>query len=261
MKCPNCQSTQLRKHGFYRGKQRYQCKDCARQFVETQNLHLQHQTSTGVEERIEEYIRSISTPSAELLLNFQRDLSEYPLAQMQPSLAQAQLISRLIRSMGARRVLEVGIFSGYTTLAIALALPPPGKIISCGVAGSHLKVSRTYWDRAGVSAKIDFQIGSGLELLDQLLAIQPVETFDSIVISGLKHQYPLYYHRAIELLSPQGLLLTTDVLWQGRVLSPDAYDDEFTRGVDLFNHELVADRRLEVTVLPIGDGLSIAFKL
>jgi predicted O-methyltransferase YrrM len=261
MKCPNCQSTQLRKHGFYRGKQRYQCKDCARQFVENQHPHIQQQTSTGVEERVEEYIRSISTPSTELLLNLQRDLTAYPLAQMQPSLAQAQLIARLIGSMGASRVLEVGIFSGYTTLAIALALPPSGKVICCGVAGSHLDLSRAYWDRAGVSAKIDFQIGSGLELLDRLLAIQPVETFDSIVISGLKHQYPLYYHRAIELLRPQGLLIATDVLWQGRVLNPNAYDDQFTRGIDLFNRELVADQRLQVTVLPIGDGLSIAFKL
>jgi predicted O-methyltransferase YrrM len=261
MKCPNCQSTKLRKHGFYRGKQRYQCKDCARQFVENQNLHLQQQVSTGVEERIEEYISSISTPSKKLMLDLQRDLHEYPLAHMQPSLAQAQLIARLMRSIGASRVLELGIFSGYTTLAIALALPPLGKITSCGVPGPQTEVARTYWDRAGVTTKIDFQSGSGLELLDRLLAVQLVETFDSIVICGLKHQYPLYYQRAIELLNPRGLLIATDVLWQGRVLNPDAYDDEFTHGIDRFNRELVADKRLEVTVLPIGDGLSIAFKL
>ncbi len=261
MKCPNCQSTKLRKHGFYRGKQRYQCKECVHQFIENQRPHLQQQISIGVEERIENYIRSISTPAPELPIDLQRDLAEYPLAQMQPSLAQAQLIAQLMRSIGASRVLEVGIFSGYTTLAIAMALPLSGQIISCGVAGQHLEISRTYWDRAGVATKIDFQIGSGLELLDRLLAIQPMETFDSIVISGLKHQYPLYYHRAIELLSPQGLLIATDVLWQGRVVNPDAYDDEFTHGIDRFNRELVADERFQVTVLPIGDGLSIAFKL
>jgi predicted O-methyltransferase YrrM len=261
MKCPNCQSTKLRKHGFYRGKQRYQCKECVHQFIENQHPYLQQQISVGVEERIENYIRSISTPSATLLLALQRDLAECPLAQMQPSLSQAQLIAQLMRSMGASRVLEVGIFSGYTTLAIALALTPPGQIISCGVAGPHLEISRAYWDRAGVATKIDFQIGSGLELLDRLLAVRPLETFDSILISGLKHQYPLYYQRAIELLSPKGLLIATDVLWQGRVLNPDAYDDEFTHGIDRFNRELVADKRLEVTVLPIGDGLSIAFKL
>ncbi len=261
MKCPNCQSTRLRKHGFYRGKQRYQCKDCARQFVEHQSPHLQQQSSTGVEDSIQGYIRSISTPPADLLLDFHRDVADFPLAQMQPSLSQAQQIVLSIESIGSSKVLEIGIFSGCTTLAIALGLPSSGQIVSCGVAGAHLDVARTYWDRAGVAAKIDLQICSGLELLDRLLTRQPLETFDAIVICGLKHQYLLYYQRAIELLRPQGLLLTTDVLWQGRVVNPDAYDDEFTRGIDLFNRELVADRRVRVTVLPIGDGLSIALKL
>ena len=89
----------------------------------------------------------------------------------------------------------------------------------------------------------------------------PVASFDLITISGLKHQYPLYYHRAIELLRPQGLLVATDVLWQGRVLNPDAYDDAFTQGIDLFNRQLVVDKRFIVSVLPIGDGMSIATKL
>jgi predicted O-methyltransferase YrrM len=259
MKCPNCQSTKIRKHGFYRGKQRYQCKDCARQFVEYHTSAPQ-QTSTGVTDRVQQYIRSISTPAADLLLNLQRDTADYPLSQMQPTLAQAQTISLLMRSMGASRVLEIGIFSGYATLAMALALSPQGQMISCGVAGAHLDVSRAYWLQAGVAARIDFQIGSGLELLNRLLEIDPPATFDLISISGLKHKYSLYYHQAIELLRPQGLLIATDVLWQERVLNPDAYDDRFTHGIAFFNRELMADRRVEVTVLPIGDGLSIALK-
>jgi predicted O-methyltransferase YrrM len=260
MKCPNCQSTKTRKHGFYRGKQRYQCKDCARQFVEHHPPNLHHQTSTGVEDGIQEYIGSISTPAIDLLLDLQRDTADYPLAQMQPTLAQVQLISLSIQLMRAKRVLEIGIFSGYATLAMALALPSQGQIVSCGVAGAHLAVSRDYWQQAGVETQIDFHIGSGLELLDRLLTIDPLETFDLIVIAGLKHQYPLYYRRAIELLRPQGLLIATDVLWQGRILNPDAYDDDFTRGIDLFNRELAIDQRFQVIALPIGDGLSIAMK-
>jgi predicted O-methyltransferase YrrM len=261
MKCPNCQSTKTRKHGFYRGKQRYQCKDCARQFVENQSPYLQQQSSTGVEERIQTYIRASSTPPLELLLDFQRDTADLPLAQMQPSLAQAQQIALLVRSSGASQILELGIFSGYTTLAIALGLPANGRIVSCGVAGAHVDVARDYWARAGLSAQIDFQVGSGLELIDRLSNSKLSEPFDAIVICGLKHQYLDYYRRAIELLRPQGLLLTTDVLWQGRVLNPDAYTDEFTRGIDTFNRELAADSRVCVTILPIGDGLSIAMKL
>jgi predicted O-methyltransferase YrrM len=269
MKCPTCQSTKIRKHGFYRNKQRYQCKDCARQFVENHSPNLHQQTNTGVEDSIDRYITTISTPASDLLLNIQQATLDYPLSKMQPTLAQAQLIALLIRSMGASRVLELGIFSGYCTLALALALPPQGRLISAGVAGAHLDIARDYWERGGVSAKIDFQIGSGLELLvreaslkeNRLGSIQPRASFDLITISGLKHQYLQYYHQAIELLRPQGLLVTTDVLWQGRVLNPETYDDDFTRGIDLFNRELVADPRMQVSVLPIGDGLSIAIKL
>jgi caffeoyl-CoA O-methyltransferase len=216
-----------------------------------------------VEDRIQAYIRSTSTPPLDLLLDLQRDTAELPLAQMQPSIAQSQQIALLVRSIGASRILEIGIFSGYTTLAIALGLTAQGQIVSCGVAGAHVDVARGYWARAGLTAQIDFQICSGLELLDRLSTSRSSELllFDAIVICGLKHQYLDYYQRAIDLLRPQGLLLTTDVLWQGRVLNPDAYQDEFTRGIDLFNRTLAADDRVSVTILPIGDGLSIAMKL
>ncbi len=261
MKCPECQSTKIRKHGFYRNKQRYQCKDCARQFVENHSPNLHQQTSTGVEESIDRYITTISTPASDLLINIQQATADHPLSKMQPTLEQAQLIALLIRSTGASQVLELGIFSGYCTLALALALPPQGELISAGVAGAHLDIAREYWERGGVSTQIDFQIGSGLELLARLRSTQPLPSFDLITIAGLKHQYPLYYHQAIDLLRPQGLLIATDVLWQGRVLNPTTYDDDFTRGIDLFNRELVADPRMQVSVLSIGDGMSIAVKL
>jgi predicted O-methyltransferase YrrM len=260
MKCPNCQSSRIRKHGFYRDKQRYQCKDCARQFVEQHHPNLHQQTSTGVEERIDRYITSISTPASNLLLELQQATIDYPLSQMQPTLAQAQFIAVLVRSIGASRVLELGIFSSYSTLAIALVLPPDGVAIASGVAGKHLDVARDYWERCGVATKIDFQIGNGVELLDRLL-VSSRGTFDAIVISGLKHQYPQYYQRAIDLLRSGGLLITTDVLWQGRVLNADTYNDDFTQGIERFNRELAADPRITVSVLPIGDGLSIALKL
>lgn len=179
---------------------------------------------------------------------------------MQPTLAQAQLIALLIRSIAASRVLEIGIFSSYTTLALALALPPQGQLISSGVAGRHLDISRTYWQQGEVTSQVDLQVGSGLELLDRLLILDLVPTFDLITICGLKHQYPAY-QRAIELLRPRGLLVTTDVFWQRRVLNPDTYHDEFTLGIDRFNRQLVTDPRVCVSVIPIGDGMSIAIKL
>ncbi len=261
MKCPNCQSVETRKHGFYRGKQRYQCKTCARQFVETHTADLHQQPSTGLEEQIDRYIRSTSTAPTDLLLDLQRDTAEYPLAKMQPTLAQVQSITLLMQSIGVSRVLEIGIFSSYATVGIAAILPAHGRLTSCGVDGAHLAVAKSYWQRAGVAAKIDFHIGNGLDLLGRLLEIEPPEPFDAIVIAGLKHQYSLYYQRAIELLRPNGLLFATDVLWQGKVLNLDAYNDDFTTGIDRFNRELAADNRVRVMVLPIGDGLSISIKL
>jgi hypothetical protein len=158
MKCPNCKSVEIRKHGFYRGKQRYQCKSCNRQFVDNPSVYLAPEVSTGVEERIDRYIRSISTPSTDLLLNLQRATADYPLAKMQPTLAQVEFIALSIQSTGASRVLEAGIFSGYSTLAIALALPAHGRVISCGVAGTHLEIARTHWewvrsDRSTISCR------------------------------------------------------------------------------------------------------------
>lgn len=261
MKCPTCQSGEYRKHGFYRGKQRYQCKLCARQFVETHHSHLHQQPSTGVTAEIDQYIRTVSTPPADLLLELQRDTATYPLAKMQPTLNQVQLIALLMQSMGASRVLEIGIFSGYSTLAIALALPSNGRLISCGVDGAHLDVARNYWKQGEVFGRIEMRIGSGIDLLDSLLAQEPLELFDAISICGLKYQYPQYYLRAIDLLRPQGLLFATDVLWQGRVMNLAAYSDEFTSGIDKFNQELAADDRVRVTILPVGDGISMAIKL
>jgi predicted O-methyltransferase YrrM len=260
MKCPNCQSIEIRKHGFYREKQRYQCKLCARQFIETYRPKSDHQSSTGVEDRINQYIASISTPANDLLVDLHQATKDYPLSQMQPTLQQAQAIMLLMQAIGASRVLELGIFSSYSTLAMALALSPSGSLISSGVAGKHLDIARYHWRRSDVNDKIDFQVGSGLELLDRLLADNLAASFDLIVIAGLKHQYPLYYQRVIELLRPQGLLVTTDVFWQGRVLNPDLNSDEFTKGIESFNRTLVADHRMNVSVLPIGDGLSIAVK-
>ncbi len=261
MKCPNCQSVECRKHGLYRGKQRYQCKVCARQFVETHRVNLHQEPSTGVNAEIDRYIRSVSTAPADLLLDLQRDTAEYPLAQMQPTVDQVQLIALWMQSIGARRLLEIGIFSGYATLAMALTLPADGCLISCGVDGAHLDIVRNYWQQGEVFSKIDLRIGSGVDLLDSLLTDDHPKLFDAIVISGLKHQYRQYYLRAIDLLRPQGLLFATDVLWQERVLNLATYDDAFTRGIGEFNQELAADSRVQVTILPIGDGLTIAMKL
>jgi caffeoyl-CoA O-methyltransferase len=179
---------------------------------------------------------------------------------MQPSLDQVQIMSMLARAISARRIVEIGIFSSYSTLTLAQSLTAEGELIACGVPGEHLDLSRSYWQRGGVAQKIDFSTDGGSEVLDRLLTADGAGSCDLISISALKHQYLNYYHRAIELLRPQGLLIATDVLWQGRVLNPQAYDDEFTLGLDRFNRALMDDRRVQAQILPLGDGISIALK-
>lgn len=261
MKCPNCLSVQIRKHGFYRGKQRYQCKVCKRQFIETYTNNVHPLPSTGVDEQIDGYIRSLSTPLSELSRELQQATAHYPLAPMQPTLAQVQLLAILLRTIAAQRVVEIGIFSSYATLEIALTLPTEGQLISCGVGGEHLELARSYWQRGGVAAKINFSTDSAIEVLERVSSLYGAGSCDAIIVSALKHQYLNYYQHAIELLRPNGLLIATDVLWQGRVLNSHVHNDNFTCGLDLFNHTLAKDDRLRVSLLPIGDGLSIAVKL
>jgi predicted O-methyltransferase YrrM len=261
LKCPNCQSTEIRKQGFYRGKQRYQCKLCARQFVPTNYIDCHDRASTGVEENIDRYTRSLSTPLSDLAIELHKATALFPLAAMQPSLVQMQTIVMLSHAIDTMRIVEIGTFCSYSTLALAQALPGEGQLIGCGVPGEHLELSRSYWERGGVAQQINFSNDSGLEVLNRLATTYGADSCDLIVLSGLKHQYLNYYHQAIELLRPQGLLIATDVLWQGRVLNPQVYNDEFTLGLDRFNRELAADRRIQVNILPIGDGLTIAVKL
>jgi predicted O-methyltransferase YrrM len=261
MKCPDCQSIQIRKNGFYRGKQRYQCKVCARQFIEHSDRHAHHRVSTGVDEQVYQYTRAISSPIDDRILQLQVELERFPLAKMQPSLDLVQAIEILLQSMAARRVLEVGIFSGYSTLAMALAMPTDGKLISSSVGGEHIELVRQHWHQAGVDDKIDLRIEDGLKVLTDLSTENPADSFDAIVIGTLKNQYLDCYDRAIELLRTGGIIIALDVLWQGRILNPHLYDDEFTRGIDRFNHTLAADDRLRTTCLPVGDGMTIAIKV
>jgi predicted O-methyltransferase YrrM len=261
MNCPDCQSTQIRKNGFYRGKQRYQCKVCARQFIEHNHRHSHDRISTGIDDRIYHYTRSISTPIADNILELQAQTDRYPLAKMQPSLDQVQSIAILLQSMGAKKVLEIGIFSGYSTLAIASAMPAAGQLISCGVGGEHLDLVRQYWQAAGVDRKIDLQIDDGLKVLDDLQQSNGMGSFDAIIIGTLKNQYLNCYEKAIDLLRERGMLIALDVLWQARVLNPSVYDDEFTRSIDEFNRKVAADPRISTVCLPVGDGMSIGVKL
>jgi predicted O-methyltransferase YrrM len=181
-----------------------------------------------------------------------------PHAGMQISPEQGRFMALLARLMGARRTLEVGVFTGYSALSVALALPPEGRIVACDISEEWTAMARRHWEKAGVAHKIDLRIAPALETLDKLIA-EGGAPFDFAFIDADKSNYPGYYERALALVRPGGLIAVDNTLWSGAVADP-GNDDRDTRAIRAFNDALHADPRVETAMLPIGDGLTLALK-
>jgi caffeoyl-CoA O-methyltransferase len=161
--------------------------------------------------------------------------------------------------MDARRCLEIGVFTGYSSLAIALALPDDGRIVACDVSEKWTSVARRYWAAAGVAHKIDLRLATAMETLDRLLADGEAGTFDFAFIDADKENYVGYYERALQLLRPGGLVVADNTLWSGRVADPENAEAD-TVALRHFNELLQGDSRVDLSLVPIGDGLSLARK-
>ena len=165
----------------------------------------------------------------------------------------------LIHMLGARRTLEVGVFTGYSSLVVALALPEDGRIIACDVSEEYTSVARRYWREAGVERKIDLRLRPALETLNDLIALGQAGSFDFAFIDADKENYENYYERCLTLIRSGGLIAVDNVLWSGRVM--DAADqDADTRAIRAFNQKLQADERVWLSLLPIRDGVTLACK-
>jgi caffeoyl-CoA O-methyltransferase len=181
-----------------------------------------------------------------------------PLARMQVAPEQGQFLAFLVESLGARRVLEVGVFTGYSSLVVALALPADGPLVACDNSVEWTTVARRYWQAAGVGHKIDLRLGPALETLDELLAAG-AGGFDFAFLDADKENYPAYYDRLLRLLRVGGVLAIDNVLWSGRVI--DAADQEpSTTGIRALNQSLRTDARVSLTMLPLADGLTLVRK-
>ncbi len=165
----------------------------------------------------------------------------------------------LVQLIGAKKTLEVGVFTGYSSLSVALALPEDGKIIAADVSEEFTAVARRYWQKAGVADKIDLRLAPALETLDNLLASGQAETFDFAFIDADKENYDGYYERTLQLIRPGGLIAIDNVLWSGRVADPQI-QDENTQIIRNLNKKLHQDERVTLSLLPIGDGLTLALK-
>jgi predicted O-methyltransferase YrrM len=219
---------------------------------------MSRQTLT-IDERLYHYLLTVSVREPELLSQLRQETAEHPLAQMQIAPEQGQFMSLLIQLIDAKKTLEIGVFTGYSALWTALALPPDGKIVACDVNADYTTIAQRYWQAAGVAHKIDLHLAPALETLDRLLADGQAETFDFAFIDADKENLDNYFERSLQLVRPGGLIAVDNVLWSGRVADPQVQNGS-TQAIRAFNQNRYCDQRIILSLVPIADGLTLAFK-
>lgn len=204
------------------------------------------------------YLLEHSLREPPLLARLREETAKHPMATMQIPPEHGQFLALILRLIGARRTLEVGVFTGYSSLAAALAIGPEGKIVACDVSEEYTSVARRYWKEAGVDSRIDLRIAPALDTLRAMIA-RGENHFDFAFIDADKTNYANYYECALELLRPGGLIMVDNVLWSGKV-ADDSVDDASTVALRAFNDKLHHDERIDLSMIPLGDGVTLARK-
>lgn len=213
----------------------------------------------AVQDDFQAYIRSISLREPEILERLRRETAVMPQAHMQIGPEFGQLMRLLLTAIGARNTIEIGVFTGYSSLCAALVLPADGRIVACDVSETWTSIARRYWIEAGVDSKIDLRLRPALETLDELLAAGHQQTFDFAFIDADKENYANYYERVLQLIRPGGLIAIDNILWHGQVLDPDDHEAG-TMAIRAFNGLLRQDPRIDLSLIPQGDGVMLALK-
>ena len=209
---------------------------------------------------IDAYLRRVSLRETDVQRRLREETAALEYAGMQISPEQGQLMRMLTGLIGARRAIEVGVFTGYSALSVALALPEDGELIACDVNEEWTDIARRYWSEAGVASKFRLHLAPALETLDALIREGRSGEFDIAFIDADKTGYDVYYERCLDLLRPGGLVLVDNVLWSGKV-ADESDRSEDTVALRAFNAKLRDDSRIELCMLPVGDGLTLARKL
>jgi O-methyltransferase len=213
--------------------------------------------SIGLDERLHAYLLEVGVREPEVLRRLREETAALPEHGMQIAPEEGAFLAFLVRVIGARRILEIGTFTGYSSTAMALALPPDGRIVCCDVSREWTDVARRAWTDAGVADRVDLRLGPALETLDQLLATGEAGSFDLAFIDADKGSYAGYYEAALRLVRSGGLIAIDNVLWSGRVADPSD-TDENTNAIRALNDAIAADERVDVAMVPIADGLTLA---
>ncbi|XP_009991197.1 PREDICTED: catechol O-methyltransferase domain-containing protein 1, partial [Tauraco erythrolophus] len=186
--------------------------------------------------------------------------TDHPWGMIMVSCDQAQLMANLVKLIKAKKVIEIGVFTGYNALNMALALPDNGRVIACDINEDYAKIGKPLWKEAGVEHKIDLRIKPAIETLDELLASGEAETFDFAFIDADKESYNEYYEKCLRLIKKGGIIAIDNVFFHGRVLNPRK-NDLGAQTIHHLNEKLLRDARVNISMLPMGDGVTLAFKL
>ena len=216
--------------------------------------------SICLSDRLYQYLIANSVREPDILTRLREETLQHPLVNMQVSPEQGQLMGLLVQLIGAKKCLEVGVFTGYSALVVALNLPDDGRLIACDVSDEFTSIAQRYWQEAEVDRKISLHIAPALETLDRLLANGESETFDFAFIDADKNNYATYYDRCFKLVRQGGLILVDNVLWDGIVADPAMDADPRTQAIKQINQQIYHDDRVQISLIPIGDGLTIARK-
>jgi predicted O-methyltransferase YrrM len=217
------------------------------------------QRSLNLDDGLYQYLLDVSLRETPLLARLREETRVLPEARWQVAPEQGQFLALLVTLVGARKLLEIGSYTGYSALCMATAMPADGQLTCCDLPGDYNEVARRYWREAGLETRIDLRLAPALETLGHLERGGAIESFDLIFIDADKANYPAYLEHALVLTRPGGLILFDNTLWSGRVLqqAPDSAD---TRAIQALNRKLKHDQRLDLSLLPLGDGLTLCRK-
>lgn len=210
-----------------------------------------------LDDRLYDYLLRHSLREHPALARLRAETAAHPRVNMQISPEQGQFMQLLVRLLGARRTIEVGVFTGYSSLAVALALPPDGRLLACDISEEYTRIARRYWAEAGVADRIELVLAPAVATLDARLTAGEAGRYDFAFIDADKTGYHDYYERLLRLVRPGGLIAVDNTLWSGAVADPADQDND-TRAIREFNERLHADARIDLSLVPIGDGLTLA---
>lgn len=213
--------------------------------------------TTNLDDRLHRYLLDHSVRESGLLRRLREVTAQQEFSNMQIAPEQGQFMALLVELTGAHRIIEIGTFTGYSALCMAEAMPENGRLLCCDVSTEWTDIARSFWREAGVDERIELHIAPALDTLDRLLAAGEGGRFDMAFIDADKTNYANYYDRCLQLVRRGGLILFDNTLWGGAVADPQEQDDD-TRALRELNDRLLADQRISLSLVPIGDGLSLA---